>query len=275
MQSMSEITGEGTPIPVQVDNVVDNSALEEHENSENNLELSEQRSGEIPEENAKESEEDIRKKLRKIEKNLRNKNNQLTSQLYETQEQLKSYQNLFDTTYKNAYQDSNQQPKDEVEEKVKAIINRAQQEASLRELQKANDELLNELGENINATSEKYEDFDESFSQFAGGIPPNQREEVLNIIKFMPNAGDVVYSLSKNQAEFKRILSLNPLARAKALAQHCINVAVNSAGTRAVSNAPKPLNSGNLKGQPTMTADLNTMSYADLKASLKNKPRKR
>jgi glutamine synthetase adenylyltransferase len=276
MQSMNEAQGEVQSNPVQIDNNVENSAVENENFQEENLGLSEHASGDIPEESGKESDEDLRKKLRKIEKDLRKKNTQLTNQLYETQEQLKSYSQLFETTYGNAQKDSNnQQPKDEVEEKVKAIINRAEQDANLKRMQQANQELLNELGENINSSAEKYDDFDESFSEFANSIPGQQREEFLNIIKFMPNAGDVVYSLSKNPTELKRILSLNPLARAKSLAQHMIDVAVNSSNNRVVSNAPKPLNGGNLRGNPSMTPDLITMSYADLKASLKNKPKKR
>ncbi len=102
-----------------------------------------------------------------------------------------------------------------------------------------------ELHDNLDRGSDKYEDFDEVVRAQDAPFTPAMRDAAL----FLDNAPDVLYKLGKNKEELKRISALHPLDQARELVKlsHAL-MAGQSERPQNGNNASRPI--GQIKSNP-------------------------
>ena len=212
----------------------------------------------------------LKKHFRRQEKILKRENRSVNLRLQAAEDELNQYRQLYAATYSQAQQNVpvEQSPSDDVETKVLQTLSKFQQQEQSVAAARAQQRLHQEFQDNLNKTADKYDDFEDVV--YANNNPINQT--IAQTAQYLPNAGDVLYALSKNKQELTRINRLSPMEQIKAVASFAINLA--SGNVPKVSQAPKPV-SGQMRSSPT-TRSLGSegMSIKELKTHLKNKTRR-
>lgn len=277
MLNQDQETQEGQAPELQ-DNDAQNSEIENlapeqnHDDNEN-----ENAEGINPDETSEPMPEYMKQHFRRLEKKIKRENRELSDQLTLTKQQLGAYDELFKATYANAYgaDVSNEQPKDEVEQKVLTILQEKERKRTEAERahvwQQQTAKLVGDLKQSLDSAADKYDDFEESVLDNNVPIPPG----VAQAAAFVPNAGDALYALTKNPAEFARIRQMTDMnQQAKAFNHFAFNLH-KQGGVNAVSKAPKPVGSGAIKDKPQIITSPEDMNYQQLKEYLRSKNRKR
>lgn len=277
---------ENSTAPVQQEQVVEENAYQEevpqdaHEGESAELEsLSEESEGDESEIESEpvDANDNFKKHFRKLEKKIKKENKELNERLAVANHQLQQYNDLFTSTYANAYtgqQAEEAQPQDEVEAKVLDIIKRRDNEAQKKriaeEQQNQRAAMLKALNDAVEEGSDRYDDFDDVVLN--KNLPIS--EDIAIAATFLPNTSDVLYALGKNPDELRRITSIgNYQSKMKALSTFAFNL--NSKGTKMISNAPKPTANPQLKDKPSVKQDPSRMSYDQLKAYNKSLQKQR
>lgn len=250
-----------------LDNAIENNDIEsdfevnnESENAEND------ESGEMP--------SYMKKHFRRQEKMLKRELRERDIKLSTYEAELQGYRQLFNATYGEAQRTGNSGSQqaasaDDVEAKVLQTLNKVQQQQVIEQQRITQARLTQEFQKKLNEASDRYDDFDDVV--YAPDNPISK--PIAQIAHYLPNAGDVIYALSKNKQELMRINRLDPDDRIMAMAAFAFKLATN--GSSKVTQAPKPV-TGQVKSSPTKKS-LGTegMSIRELKTHLKNKHKRR
>lgn len=146
----------------------------------------------------------------------------------------------------------------------------AQQQHELQSRQQQQSQYMDQQTEkfleNLEHAADSYPDFDEVVKN--DDLPIT--ETMVEFAKLAPNGVDLLYYLGKNPKEVGRISRMQPIAQAKELMRHLLDI-----GTRnKISSAPPPvtpLGDGKVKSSGSITS----MSFAEIKARERNKHKKR
>jgi len=117
------------------------------------------------------------------------------------------------------------------------------------------------LQDHLDATADKYDDFDD----VVRGDKVPFTEAMRDASLLLDNPGDVLYKLGKNRPELERIAKLHPLDQAKEMVK--LSVALMSGGGKSGS-APRPI--GQIKNTPVAPSQVNDNTPAsEIRARMK------
>lgn len=214
----------------------------------------------------------LKQHFRKQEKKIKAANRELNSRLQMAEQELTNYKQLFGATYGEANRTGNPAATQQVsgapvdvESTVIQTLNKVQNQQRAQAEARIHQQMMTEFKQNLDEASDKYDDFDDVV--YADDNPINPI--IAQTAQYLPNPGDVLYALSKNKAELKRINQLSGPQQIKAIAAFAIKLASSSNN---VTKAPKPLGGQTMKSSPTKKAvGSEGMSVSEMKAHLKNK----
>ena len=120
-----------------------------------------------------------------------------------------------------------------------------------------------ELQDDLDKASEKYEDFDDVVRSPDAPFS----ESIRDVALLLPNRADVLYKLGKNKEELKRISALHPIEQAKEMVK--LSVALMG-GTGKSETMPKPP-MGQIKSNPVASHAVNEKtSVTDIRNRMKS-----
>lgn len=211
----------------------------------------------------------VKERLGRQEKRHKKEMRDLRGQLDSLRGQVSSPNTGIQQQSNDQYSDQGQSP-DGIEGYIHKAVNYAlqqkeRQERTVKEqekiahVEKRHQELMN----NLDKTSEKYEDFDDVINS------PDSRyitENMRNAAYLLDNPGEVFYKLAKNPAELKRISELHPLEQGREMVK--LSHALMAGNEK---SAPTTKILGQIKSNPvTNSTSVNEKtSISDLRSRMK------
>lgn len=208
----------------------------------------------------------VKERLGRQEKRHQREMRQMKEQLAMMQDMLTNPQTNAAPQINEAYGEPNAAVDEQISKAVRAALNAQEEQkrqAHAREQQHYINSKYDDLHDNLNRASDKYDDFDDVVRAKDAPFTPAMRDAAL----FLDNPAEVLYKLGKNKEELKRISQLPVLEQVKEMVK--LSHALMTGGSHEKSpNNARPI--GQIKSYPVNPSQVNDKtSVSEIRRQMK------